>query len=251
MIEQELHTITRSGIQVNGKILGEENTGQLLICAHGFGVKSDSWGMYNIICEVFKYQFLTTRFHFTSFDDFTNDTYVFPYSTQVEKLSTVINKMEEKFKTSQTTIIAHSQGTIVTSMFLKKFMPKIKKVVFLAPPVQADLVEKMTGYFGERPGSEVNLDGTSIFTRSNGSRTYVPKEFWSEAKNVNPLEELKWVSKNYNTVFVRPMQDKVVKDAEYEKLSYANIGKIYELQNGHDFIEDNRAGLLQLLNKIL
>lgn len=251
MIDNELRTVTESGLQVVGRLLGNENSGKLIICSHGFGVLSDSHGMYNVICETFKDTHLTARFHYVSVDDFTNSTYVYEFSRQVEKIKTVYDKIVKKFDIKEIIIISHSQGCIVTSLYLKKYLPKVDKVILLSFPPSTDIVKKMLSFFGKRVGSKVNLGGLSEFTRSNGMKTFVPADFWKEAKIINSIELYQFVEKSYHTYFVRATNDTVVNPAEYKDLKLDQLKNYYELPGDHDYKKDKRVGLLTLLDKII
>ena len=251
MIEAGLRTITESGIQVDGKILGNENSGQLIICSHGFGVLSDSHGMYNQICETFKDSYLTARFHYVSVDELTNSTYVYEFSRQVQKLKTVYEKLVKKYNIKKVVIIAHSQGCTITSLFLKEFSPLVDKVIMLAYPPNTDISQKMFKFFGSRVGAKINLKGLSTFPRSNGMTTIVPAVFWTEADKTNPPELFKYVNSRYDTYFIRATGDTVVSSDKYYLLDPKNLKHYYELPNDHDFKEDKRLGLLNLLNNIL
>ena len=251
MIDIELRTISDSGLQVVGRILGNEMSDKLLVCSHGFGVKSDSGGIFNMVCESFKEQFLTVRIHYVSIDDFTDSTFVYEFSKQVEKLMTVIQKTQEKYGSKKITIIGHSQGCLIPSLMLQKYPMEIEKLILLAPSPTTDLVNKMTSYWGKRVGSEVNLKGKSVFARANGSTTYLPAAFWEEAKKTVPLDAFKFVESHYPTYFIRALDDTVVLKEDYEKLKELHPKNYYELKNGHDFKEDNRLALLTVLNEIL
>lgn len=251
MINLDLRTITESGLQVNGKILGNENSHKLIICSHGFGVLSDSHGMYNQICETFKDSYLTARFHYVSVDKLANSTYVYEYSRQVEKLKTVYDKLVEKYNISEVIIISHSQGCTITSLFLQKYKPKVDKVIFLAYPPNSDITKKMTRFFGSRDGAKIDIDGLSTFPRSDGSATIVPPAFWKDADKTNPPELFKQVNLDYETYFIRAMQDTVVSVDKYHLLDPSTLKHYYELPNVHGFSDDDRQGLLTLLSDLL
>lgn len=251
MIDLDLRTITESGLQVSGKILGNELSDTLLICSHGFGVKSDSWGMFNIICEALRDKCLTIRFHYVSIDDFTDSTYVYSYSKQVEKLETVIQKMQQKYGVKKVVIIGHSQGCLIPCIYLQTTNQKIEKLLLLSPSPSTNIAEKMKSHFGGREGSEFNLEGLSVAVRSNGSKTYIPKEFWIDAEKTNPIDLFTYAIENQNTYFIRAKNDTVVSEANNNLLKELNPKNYYELPNDHDYKEDNRVGLLSLITKIL
>jgi len=149
MIDTVLRTITDSGLQIVGRMIGNENSDQLLVFSHGFGVKSDSRGIFTMINESFKDHFLGVGFHYVSVDDFTGSTFVYPFSTQVEKLMTVIEKVQDKYGKKRITIIGHSQGCLIPSIMLKSHPMEIEKLILLSPSPSTDLVKKMTSYWGE------------------------------------------------------------------------------------------------------
>ncbi|PIY17104.1 hypothetical protein CO112_02105 [Candidatus Dojkabacteria bacterium CG_4_9_14_3_um_filter_150_Dojkabacteria_WS6_41_13] len=251
MINIVLRTITNSGLQVVGYLLGNENSNRLLVCSHGFGVKSDSRGIFTMVKESFKDHFLGVGFHYVSVDDFTGSTFVYEFSTQVQKLLTVIEKVQGKYGKKRITIIGHSQGCLIPSLMLRDHPMEIEKLILLSPSPTTDLVRKMTSYWGNRVGSTVDLNGLSAFSRSDGAITYVPAAFWKEAKTTFPVELFKFVADNYPTYFVRPINDEVVPEKDYALLKALKPKHYFELKNGHDYKEDNRIGLLGLLNKIL
>lgn len=251
MIDTALRTITESGLQVIGRLLGSENSRKLIICSHGFGVLSDSHGMYNQICETFKDSYLTARFHYVSVDELTNSTYVYEYSRQVEKLKTIYDKLVEKYNISEVVIISHSQGCTITSLFLEKYKPKVDKVIFLAYPPNSDITNKMTRFFGNRDGAKIDMDGLSTFPRSDGSTTIVPPAFWQDADKANPPELFKVVNQEYDTYFVRAMRDEVVAVDKYHLLDPTSLKHYFELPNVHGFSDDDRLGLITLLHEIL
>lgn len=251
MLDEELRTITNSGVQVIGRLVGDETGDRLLICSHGFGVKSDSRGIFSTVNEAFKDHFLGVGFNYVSVDDFTGSTYVYEFSKQVEKLRTVIEKVQDKFGKKRITIIGHSQGCLIPSLMLEETPIELEKLIYLSPSPTADLVKKMTSYWGKRVGANIDIHGLSTFVRSDGAINYVPAAFWAEAKDISPLEVFKSVEEKYHPYFVRPMEDSVVTEQDYEALKAMKPKRFYELPGGHDFKEDNRIGLLGLLNKIL
>lgn len=97
MIDDSLRLSTPNGQQIIGRITGNEQSDQILVFSHGFGVKSDSRGMFNLLVDTFKDKYLTVRFHYVIVDDITQETVASSYSEQTEKLLTVINKVQQKY----------------------------------------------------------------------------------------------------------------------------------------------------------
>jgi hypothetical protein len=205
-----------------------------------------------MICDRYKYKYLTARFHYVSIDNFTDQTFVPEYSKQVEKLKTMIENITTKYpQIEEITIIGHSQGCFIPALYLKETGLTIKKLILLSPPATTDVARKMVEYFRRRKGTVIDMKGTSILKRSNGSETIVPKEFWLQAEKTNPLEAYKYVNSRYDVVFVRPMGDQVVTAKDYENLNSIGKIKLHELPGDHDYKEDNREGILGLLDQLL
>ncbi|MBI2356958.1 alpha/beta fold hydrolase [Candidatus Dojkabacteria bacterium] len=251
IVDYDLLTISENGLQIVGKVLGNEESSQILICCHGFGVTSDSWGMYKTICEHFKEKYLTIRFNFVSVDEFVRTTYVHEYSKQVEKLKTVIDRVNKKYPNRTITIIGHSQGTFIPPLFLKMYNSKIDKLILLAPPATSDIALKMKEYFEKRPGTKIDTSGKTVLERSDGSTTIVPSEFWSEAGLIDPTSLFKHVDDNYNTYFVWAKNDPVLTNKEYEAIKSITPTNFVELDGDHDFKNDNWKKLIEYLDGIL
>jgi predicted esterase len=251
MINEKLLTVSENGLQVVGRISGNENSDEILIFSHGFGVKSDSRQMFTKICEHFQDKYLTVRFHYVSVDDFANTTYAHEYSKQVEKLKTVIDRISAKFPEKSITIIAHSQGCYMPPLLLKSYPYKIKKLILLAPPPTQNLIEKMKLNFSKRPGSTLNIDGNSILLRSNKSQTILPSQFWKEAALLDPISLYKDVNEKYETHFIIAKNDTAVIYDDYKNFNPLGLKNVYYLENDHEFKEDGMKGLIGLLEKIL
>ncbi|MBI2356957.1 alpha/beta hydrolase [Candidatus Dojkabacteria bacterium] len=251
IIDDRLLLMSPSSQQIVGKIYGNENSSKLLICCHGFGVKSDSRGMYNRVCEEFQNDFLTVRFHFGTIDNINNTIYVPEYSTQVEVLKTVLDNMINKYPEKEVILIAHSQGCYITSMLLTETRYKIKHLIFLSPLIRRNIVEKQKQKFSKREGSIINEDGISKLVRTDGTVTLIPKEFWEEASNIDIRELFRKIDDTYNTNFAWAKGDSVVKEEEYKNLLSMNFKKVTELPGNHEFLNnDNWNGLLEFLKNI-
>lgn len=250
-IDKELLTISANGLQIVGHVLGNEDAPRVLICCHGFGVTSDSWGMYKHICEEFKDEYLTVRFNFVSVDEFAGITYVHEYSKQVEKLKTVVDKFKERYPDKRFTIIGHSQGTFIPPLFLKIYNYDIDKLILLAPPATPDITLKMKEYFQNRPNTMIDFNSVTTIQRSDGSKTVVPVDFWKEAGLVDPISLFRYVDSNHDTYFVWAKEDPVLSIAEYTTLKSIEPKKLFELSGDHDFKNDNWRGLIKLLKQII
>lgn len=251
MIDQILLTLTPSGNQVVGKIMGNEKADTILFLSHGFGVDSDSGGMFSAISEIFKEKYLIVRFHYVAKDEYTEDKFVYPHSKQVEKLQTVIEKITTKYPNKKLIIVGHSQGCFVPPMYLRKKNITIKKLILIAPPINTEMVDHMIKHFSKKKETKINLNSMSQLKSSAGNMIHVPKEFWEEVKNIGPIDLYQSVIDKYETHFIIAENDTVLDPKENIKLKALKPTNYYSLPNDHNFKGDNWLGLLGLLNKIL
>jgi pimeloyl-ACP methyl ester carboxylesterase len=251
MIDEKLLTVSDNGLQVVGRIVGNENAERVIIFSHGFGVKSDSRQMFTKVGESLKENFLLVRFHYVSVDDFANTTYAHEYSKQVEKLKTVIDRVIAKYPNKKVTIIAHSQGCYIPPLLLKKYNYEIEKLILLAPPPTQNIVDKFKAKFTNRPGSVLNMEGNSELLRSDESKTIIPSQFWTEAALLDPISLYKDVIEKVETHFVIAKNDTVLIYKDYKNFEPLHLKNIYYLENDHNFEEDGMKGVIQLISTIL
>lgn len=252
MLDQTMYTITDSGLQIVGKILGNESSDKILLFSHGFGVDSNSSGMFSLLSEMFKDKFLTVRFHYVSTDDFTGNTYVHPFSIQLEKFSSIVEKIKEKYPEKGIYVISHSQGCFISSMYQQSRREKrLEKFIFLSPPASTNLTKKMITYFSKKSNSKVDLGGISVLERSQGNKTYVPKSFWDEADKLDPLSLYRFMDKNFDCHFVIAENDTVLDRSEQDSLTAMKPKHFYRLPNDHNYKEDNMLGLMELMSRLL
>jgi len=247
MIDESLRIATNSGKQVLGRISGNEESDTVMIFSHGFGVKSDSRGMFNKICDAFQHRFLTVRFHFVTIDDFAQDTYVTSYSEQIEKLTTVVEKIMQRYPGKKVILIGHSQGCWITSAYVAQANVLPTKHIMLAPSPTVDVATRMRVKLETREGSVLDEQGTSIFPRTDGSKTIILSSFWEDAEKLNPLVYLISAAKRLPPVIVWGTLDTLRTAENFEKIKELPHSKLYELPNGHDFSEDDVEGLINVL----
>jgi len=251
MIDESLRIATNSGKQVLGRISGNEESDTVVIFSHGFGVKSDSRGMFNKICAAFHEKLLTVRFHFVTIDDFTQDTYVTSYTEQIEKLTTVVEKVMQRYPDKKVILIGHSQGCWITSAYVAQAKVLPVKHIMLAPSPTVDVATRMRVKFETREGSVLDEQGTSVLPRTDGSNTFVLPSFWIDAKKINPYDLIKAAAKIMPPVIVWGTNDALRTAENFEEINTLPRVTLYELPNGHDFSEDDAAGLIEVLKKEL
>lgn len=208
-----------------------------IVFAHGFGVRADARGMFTDIAKAMPEANCIT-FDFNTFDSEGNTT-VTPLDGQVAILQSHIDKAQEG-----ATLICHSQGCIVAGL---ANLDKIGQVIFLAPPPEIS-IKRFMQKFGTREGSVMNLDGLSSIPRSDGSTTYIPKEYVESIKSIDVPSLYKKVANSHELTIVRATKDNILGKTNFDYLE--NV-KIIDIPADHDFTGGSRAVLVNSVKKIL
>ncbi|MCC7304066.1 alpha/beta hydrolase [bacterium] len=251
MIDEQLRIATDSGKQVIGRVTGNEASDTVLIFSHGFGVKSDSRGMFNQIVTHFQTRDLTVRFHYVITDDITQDTFATNYSEQVEKLHTVIERVQKKYGKKKIVIISHSRGCGITCRYIveQKILPRLH--IMLAPPTTVENSTRTREKFKKREGAVLNRTGISIYPRSDGTKTFIPSNYWDEAESMNPLEVYAQATTLVPTTIIWGTLDTTVGQDKLPELEKLGVKRLVKLPNSHDFTEDNVVGVIKILDEEL
>lgn len=208
-----------------------------VIFAHGFGVRADARGIFTDIADDLSDANCIT-FDFNTLDGDENTT-VTPIDGQVKILQSYIDKAQEG-----TTLICHSQGCIVAGL---ANLDKIGGVIFLAPPPEIS-IEKFMQKFGTREGSVMNADGLSSIPRSDGSTTYIPKEYVDSIKSIDVQRLYKKVAQNHKLTIVRATKDNILGETNF---GYLDNVKVIDIAADHDFTGESRDELVESIKKIL
>lgn len=225
----------------NAAIAGQQNTNSAIILVHGFGVLRDSRGMFTEISDAFN------KNHLVLSADYSNPTKTgadaVPFSAQLGRLNRVISYAEGLgIHRSAITLVGHSMGSLIAAMLDGEF----KKRILLAPPTLYAFEEFIGTPGWKRPGSELNVSGSSVLARSDGSITRVSNTFWNEFRdlgNVNTLYQK--VAEGSDAVMVFAEEDNVFSDQE----AVANVRSAFIQGANHDFTGAARESLLQTLHE--
>lgn len=208
-----------------------------IVFAHGFGVRADGRGIFTDIAKAMPEENCVT-FDFNTFDSEGNTT-VTPLNGQVEILQSHIDQVQEG-----ATLICHSQGCIVAGL---ANLDKVGQVIFLTPPPEIS-VERFMQKFGRREGSVLNLDGLSSIPRSDGSTTYIPKEYIDSIKSIDVPSLYKKVVQNHKLTIVRATKDNILGETNFDYLE--NV-EIIDIAADHDFTGESRNELVDSIKKLL
>lgn len=211
----------------------------IVIYSHGFGVKKDDRGLLTDIANSLK-SVESILFDYNDIDEEKNQLTAKPFSEQVEILKKNIADARENNPNAIIDIICHSQGAVIVALAKPA---GIRKIIFIAPPFSAG-IEKMVRRFNSRPGTEINMRGISKITRSDGSLTIVPAQYFAERAEVNPKELYKNLSELTELIIINAKQDEVLDENNISDLGKAEI---IDIDGNHGFSGDSRKKLLEII----
>jgi esterase/lipase len=210
-----------------------------IICSHGFGVKADSRGMFTDVQTAFP-NYTFTMFDYNQILD-NDDVVVAPIDAQAQILQHVINAQNDN---DELILLCHSQGAINAGLVN---LNKISKVILLAPPVKMSM-ERVIIKFTSRPDAEFYPNGTSKLPRSDGTYTYISKDYIESLEKRSPIDLYQQIANQKPTIIIRATNDNT--------LGLTNVNTIknaihIDIDSDHDFTGDARAKLIESLKKII
>lgn len=222
----------------------------ILLFSHGFGVRKDDRGLFPDIAAGLP-QAEAVMFDYNDADETTDTLYATTLPEQVKKLRHVYDETRANNPDATIDLICHSQGCVVAAMAQLK---DIHKTIFLAPPDNNfgrninEKVEAMTGS-NQRPGTKVLEDGSISYPRRDGSTTIIPQAYWDSRKGVNPIPLYAALAQQTELVIIQATNDEVIGVTDFSELP--DKVKVIQMDTGHDFEDDARREIMQLIAKEL
>lgn len=165
----------------NVDIIGRDDSKTAVILVHGFGVKSDSRGLFTAIeGGVVLADSLAICGDYADVQE-NGVIKVIPLPDQVKRLQAVINYCHQELGPKKLIFVGHSQGCLV----IAQAKPIDSQIFLLAPPIDSPYAKFIYSKGWQRPGSHLDLGGTSKLTRSDGSVTIVDSNFWDDLRELN------------------------------------------------------------------
>lgn len=206
-----------------------------IICSHGFGVTADSRGMFpEIAAAIPAAQFVMFDYNEVKPN---GDTIGASLDEQATKLQEQIDMAGEGC-----VLLCHSQGSIVAGL---ADLSSVAKVILLAPPVNMSMQRTIQKMY-DRPGSKINLDGTSVLPRSDGTVTYLPKTYLESLDNYVPMDLYQRIADTVPTVIVRATEDEVIGLTNVDEIQHAAH---YDVVANHNFEGDARSKLVRIIRR--
>lgn len=235
---------TRSGIEVNGEIDGNNNSKNIIIFSHSFGVDRTSKGMFTDIGKTLENNYLLIKFDYVILKRNGNQ-FVYQYTKQKEMLESILDYVRNLYPDAELNIIAHSMGGIIVGL---AHPININKIILIASSIKLSY-DRFIKYFGSRTDTKINENGTSKIKRSWGGFTIIPKEYLYEAKTINPIDYYLKLSNITKLYYIKAIDDKTVTD---DTSIIKNNSKFHykEIDGDHDFTGTAREILLETIKNI-
>jgi len=195
--------------------------------------------MFTDIAEAFP-QYTSVMFDYNKILDSGAKTIVPSYRQQAKKLQKQIRTIKQEDPSADITLIAHSQGCIVSGLIDSR---GIAKVVLLAPPWSVS--PKRAKY---RPNRKVLKNGAVRITKKNGEIIILTARFVFGLKRANPLKVYQKLSKTIPTAIIIAKQDDIVDNKDFRIPS--NL-EVLAIDGDHNFTGKDRDGLIATLSKVL
>jgi hypothetical protein len=225
----------------NVVVNGNTESKTIIILVHGFGVRSESRGLFSSIENEFKDNFLTIRADFAEMErDYIR---AIPISSQVKRLNLVIDYVKKEFPLKKLIFIGHSQGCIVISQAQLANC----QILLLAPPIESPYENFINSAGWKYPGSHLDLNGESKLLRSDKTLILVDSNYWDDFKQIN-AKDLYFKLNNQNNVSMILASNDHVRGKQ--TIPNGMKGFFIEKAN-HDFKGEPRSLLLNKLKDII
>jgi hypothetical protein len=210
---------------------------------HGLGVRKENRGLApDIVASLPDTEHL--MFDYNKIDEANNTLTVVPLDKQVEMLTDVFDRTRKNNPTATIDLICHSQGCIVAA--LAKL--NARKTILLAPQIQKF---SLRDYFEHRNGSME--DDIIAIPRSDGSTTLIGQDYMQsyDALTDDISSLFSNLSSVTNLTIIEAIGDEVLGKQDYSGIMKSGNVKIVEIHSDHNFKNEARQGVIDILRKVL
>jgi pimeloyl-ACP methyl ester carboxylesterase len=214
-----------------------------VIYSHGFGVRKDDRGLMTDIASAMP-DAEQIMFDYNDFDETTNTMRVSPLSKQVERLREKIGGLSLR-EGDVVDLVAHSQGCLVAALAKPE---AIRRMVFITPPDNVD-TSRLIGFFGDREGSVIDIDGESRIPRRDGTTTIIQAAYWKSLEPLNPIRLYNHLPDLSKVTFVIANEDEVLGVSNFDQVDERI--DLEQLEGNHDFNGEYRDALTKRVSELL
>ncbi len=219
---------------------------QMVVFSHGFGVRSDSRGLFSGIVQALPHGWGSVQFDYDNFDIATNQLCVTPLAERIQRLKAVIDWARQQAGVETVNIVGHSLGCLVIAQLAPE---NIGKIILLAPPLA--LGSRFAEIYTKRPGAK--HDGhTWILPRADGTTTVVDDEPFADLVSMDAEGELTKLAMFRPYSLILASADEVLPDADYtDILVMPSVNGMGIDSADHNFTGGSRGEVIRLVNQQL
>ena len=232
---------------INGDYCGNLDSHKVILFSHGLGVDRDDRGLFDSIINALLPYYTFVRFDYNFLDLEKKIRYAPSFQKGAKILNSVLAYVKLKFQPEELNIIAHSMGTGIVG-FANPI--DIKRIILLAS-YPLNIFPYVYDYFSKRPNTTTWKQKELILKHSDGWQTHVSKEFWDEIKEINMIDFSDKLSSNSMVYYIRPKDDEIFKNANFDDIKNLNNINYLELPGDHNFSAESRQVLIKTIRKIL
>lgn len=233
---------------VKGVAETNDNSNPVIIFSPGFGVKLYGYkDMFIEIGNIFKDKYNLIFFDYFQIDD-QGRSIVPSLRDQAQILDAVLKYAKENLSTD-ITLIGHSQGGAVISLLPEASQRTIKRVILISSPLHPAF-KRWYEYFHDRPGVIIDENGISRIPRSDGSITYVTKEFIDDLKTLSFEPKYLALTSNTKVTYIKAEGDEIVDDS-IETIRKFPLLQVFILPGDHNFMGKDRLKLIETVRGVL
>lgn len=214
-----------------------------IIYSHGFGVRKDDRGLMTDIASAIP-NAEHIMFDYNDFDENTNTMRVSPLTKQVERLREKIESLTLQ-EGDVVDLVAHSQGCLVSALAKPK---DIRHMVFITPPDNVD-TSRLIGFFGDREGSVIDIDGESRIPRRDGTTTIIHADYWKSLAPLDPIRLYNRLPDLSKVTFIIANEDEVLGVSNFDQVDERI--DLEQLEGNHDFNGEYRDALTKRVSELL
>lgn len=214
-----------------------------IIYSHGFGVRKDDRGLMTDIASAIP-NTEHIMFDYNDFDENTNTMRVLPLTKQVERLREKIDSLTLE-EGDVVDLVAHSQGCLVSALAKPK---GIRRMIFITPPDNVD-TSRLIGFFGDREGSIIDIDGESRIPRRDGTTTIIQADYWKSLEPLNPIRLYNRLPDLSKVTFIIANEDEVLGVSIFDQVDESI--DLEQLEGNHDFNGEYRVALIKRVSELL
>ena len=237
---KELKILNPQGEGLDTIIEGDEASGEVVIFVHGFGTdKGEGTHLLAEIATSLEGEFLLVRFDQSGCGKSEGSELEYSINKSAQDLKSVIEFVRAEYPGKAINILAHSMGTVITTILNPS---DTNKIVFTGitgldlSSISSRLEKRILS-----KGGTVDKEGITVYPRTSGKVQKLGSAFWGGLEDINIKDRLIELANKSNIIIFKPLSDQIVGNGqefdEYkaiEKLKYIEVYGDHSLSDKQD-----------------